>query len=288
MYFRVNLSRDEHTARENGATGKTLRNSVWTPKVYSSFINCIIYYTLPDFPPRRHPPAAHHLFVAQQKHFIVHVDAGADVVGNYGDDLTHAEPAGGAGNIQVTVLLVELDEPGVRRFDHVAVAGLGPGTERVGREGLRSRVDHGPARHRSRNHGRDHARRAIFEPARALIEGVEVVVGVRPRPDFRDPRNLVREVGRGSRAAGDDRYRHEGLGKSLKRLPDSRCHPPGFVATLGFRAPDVPVVGHEAAKLQSRQRLNLLGELHAGQPGLDAAAPEPGVKLYQHPEDGAL
>src|SRR2546425_1149699 len=50
MYSGVNLWRDEDTARENGATGGTLRNSVWTPKVYSSFINCIITRRYRIFP----------------------------------------------------------------------------------------------------------------------------------------------------------------------------------------------------------------------------------------------
>src|SRR5207248_3374687 len=50
MYFRVNLSRDEHTARENGATSKTLRSFVWTPKVYPSLINCIITIRYRIFP----------------------------------------------------------------------------------------------------------------------------------------------------------------------------------------------------------------------------------------------
>src|SRR5437764_1126016 len=50
MYFRVNLSRDEHTARENGAPGGTLRNSVLIPKVYSSSLNCIITIGYRIFP----------------------------------------------------------------------------------------------------------------------------------------------------------------------------------------------------------------------------------------------
>ena len=50
LYSRVNVWRDEDTARENGATSKTLRSFVWTPKVYSSLINCIITIRYRIFP----------------------------------------------------------------------------------------------------------------------------------------------------------------------------------------------------------------------------------------------
>ncbi len=65
--------------------------------------------TLADFTASGDAPAAHHLLIAKEKNLVVHVDAGADVVGNHGEGLTHVEAVRGFCDVQVAVLFVEFD-----------------------------------------------------------------------------------------------------------------------------------------------------------------------------------
>ncbi len=64
---------------------------------------------LADFTASGDAPAAHHLLIAKEKNLVVHVHAGADVVGNHGEGLTHVEAVRGFCDIQVAVLFVEFD-----------------------------------------------------------------------------------------------------------------------------------------------------------------------------------
>ena len=60
-----------------------------------------------------------------------------------------------------------------------------------------------------------------------------------------------------------------------------------FFPALDLSPPNVPVVGHQAAKLEPRQRRDFLGQFHAGRSRLEPAAAEPRVKLHEHSEGGA-
>jgi len=51
--------------------------------------------SLSDFTSRRDLPRAHHFFVLNQEHLVVHIHAGADVIGDYGNDFAHTKAMGG-------------------------------------------------------------------------------------------------------------------------------------------------------------------------------------------------
>src|SRR5215831_6040809 len=72
-----------------------------------------------DFASSLYAPGAHNLFFTNEKDFVMHVDASADMIGNHCQNLTHVKAVIGARDVQVTVLLVELDEAGIRRFRNV-------------------------------------------------------------------------------------------------------------------------------------------------------------------------
>ena len=65
--------------------------------------------SLPHFSTRGNFPGSLHLPLAYQEHLIVHIDAGADVIGNHRDHLAHLEPVRGVGGIKVAVFFVQFD-----------------------------------------------------------------------------------------------------------------------------------------------------------------------------------
>src|SRR5437773_4180837 len=78
-------------------------------------------------------PASYHFLIAHQKHFVVHIHAGADVVGDNSKDVAHLKPVWGIGDVQMTVFLVELEQFGIRVVQHVPVTRSGTGIQRIGR-----------------------------------------------------------------------------------------------------------------------------------------------------------
>src|SRR6266568_5294195 len=140
-------------------------------------------HLLADLPARGDAPAAHELSASHQERFVVHVDAGADVVGNDCQDFAHMKLVCGLADVKVAVLFIELDERRVGRFDNQAVTRRRPGSQGIGRKRLRAGVNDGAAGNRRRDHGDYDARGAVLKAARALVIRIEVVVDVSPGPN---------------------------------------------------------------------------------------------------------
>ena len=64
----------------------------------------------------------------------MHIDTSADVVGDHGDHFADLEAVRRIRDVEMPVLLVELEELGVRGLDNEAVAGLRPGRKKVRRK----------------------------------------------------------------------------------------------------------------------------------------------------------
>src|SRR6266568_2297263 len=239
-------------------------------------------HLLADLPARGDAPAAHELSASHQERFVVHVDAGADVVGNDRQDFAHMKLVGGLADVKVAVLFVELDERRVGRLDHQAAARRRPGAQGIGRKRLRAGVNDGVTGNRGRNHGGYDARGAILEAAGALVIRIEVVVDVGPGPNFRQTLHAAAKFGGRGRAAGNNLDRQARFFERAERFRDFLGSLVGFVATFVARTPDLAEISHESAEGKAGEGLDFLREPNRLRARSDAAAVESGVKFNQH------
>jgi len=68
--------------------------------------------------------SAAYAHAAQEKSFVVHVDAGANVIGNYGYHFPHLQCPRGIGHIHRSVFFIEPEKFRVGRLHDVSVAGF--------------------------------------------------------------------------------------------------------------------------------------------------------------------